>query len=202
MSTPSSDDQPTTVLPQTGEEPTVTAAPATRRARLWERRVPARIGRARTSTVVIGALFVLLFGLDAGLPQDPYVTVPLPNGDTVRVRSSQLSTAPASPSTTPPATTSEAPASTSTDETPSSTTEAPSSTEPDDTSTTPEETSGETSEETSEETTTQAPATTSEAPATTSDAPAPSPSVESAPEPVAPEPVAPEPEPEPVAPTS
>jgi hypothetical protein len=181
MSTPSSDDQPTTVLPQTGEEPTVTAAPATRRARLWERRVPARIGRARTSTVVIGALFVLLFGLNAGLPQDPYVTVPLPNGDTVRVRSSQISTAPPAPSTTPPATTSEAPASTTSGATTTSPpTPSAGTTEPEDTGTTSERTS------TSEATTSRPPASRTPAP-TTSSAPA---SV--APGSVAPDPVDPD----------
>ena len=105
------DELPTTVVPQqTVEQPAVTTAPATRRARMWNRKLPARIGRARTSTVVIGCLFVLLGGLNFVLPeQDPYVTVPTSDGGTVRVRQSQYTPAPTSPSTTAPAPTSSVP---------------------------------------------------------------------------------------------
>ena len=75
MSRPS-DDVPTTVIPQqTAEQPPMATAPATERSRVWPRRLPARIGRARTSTVVIGGLFLLLGGLNIVLPEDPYVTV-------------------------------------------------------------------------------------------------------------------------------
>jgi len=59
----SSDDQPTTVRQVTAEQPAVTAVPATPRTRIWQRKVPARIGRARTSTVVISCLWLLLFAL-------------------------------------------------------------------------------------------------------------------------------------------
>jgi hypothetical protein len=177
MSRHSPDEQPTTVLQQpTAEQPGVTAVPATRRTRIWQRRVPSRIGRARTSTVTIGCLFVLLSGLNYSLPQDPYVTVPLPDGGSVRVRSSQLSPAPTAPSTTPPSTpTTEAPASTST----SAPTTAPSrsttprsstaTTPPEDqqepTTTAPQTTRGQTSEEApsaSRAPTTRAPATTAQ----------------------------------------
>jgi hypothetical protein len=105
MSRHSDDEQPTTVLQQpTAEQPSVTTGPATRRARIFQRRLPARIGRARTSTLIIGALWVLLFALNSTLPQDPLVTVDLPNGNSVQVRSSQISTAPSTPTATPSAT--------------------------------------------------------------------------------------------------
>jgi hypothetical protein len=189
MSTPFSDDQPTTVQRHTAEQPTVTAAAATRRTRLWERKVPARLGRARTSTVVIGALFVLLFGLNSTLPQDTYTTVQLPNGDSVRVRSSQISTAPAAPSTTPPATTSETPAAPSSS-TPTS--QAPPTTSGQQTGTTPPRTTNAPQETT--RTSTTPPATTSRAPATTTPAPTTSVAPGSvAPGSVAPESVAPTP---------
>jgi hypothetical protein len=138
------DDLPTTVIPQqTVEQPAVSTAPATRRSRVWQRKLPQRIGRARTSTVIIGCLFVLLGGLNFVLPEDPYVDVPLPDGSSVRVRSSQYTPAPAAPTTTT------APAPTS--RVPSTTTSAPTSTRA--TTTAPEEDEEETG-------TTTAPATT------------------------------------------
>ena len=113
------DEQPTTVLPQqTVEQPSVTTSPATRRARTWHRRIPARIGRARSSTVVIGALFVVLGGLNLVLPTDPYVTVPTDYGD-VRVRSSQLTRTPT------PTPTSQVPTGPATDDAPDTTAPAP-----------------------------------------------------------------------------
>ncbi|GAB4080940.1 hypothetical protein GCU67_05165 [Modestobacter muralis] len=120
------DDRPTTVLPQqTVEQPSVTTSPATRRSYTWHRRIPARIGRARTSTVVIGALFVLLGGLNVVLPTDPYVTVPTEYGD-VRVRSSQLARTPA-PTSTPASEAPSLPATTEAPET-TATTSAPGTT--------------------------------------------------------------------------
>ena len=83
-----SDEQPTTVLPQsTVEQPSVTTSPATRRSYTWHHRIPARIGRARSSTVIIGALFVLLGGLNVVLPQRDSGTTPvvLPSGRTIDV---------------------------------------------------------------------------------------------------------------------
>uniref|UniRef100_UPI00110CA883 hypothetical protein n=1 Tax=Modestobacter excelsi TaxID=2213161 RepID=UPI00110CA883 len=81
MTRPSPDEHPTTVLPQpTLEQPTVVTAPATRRARVWQH-IPSRVGRARTSTLVIGCLFVLLLGVNAALPRDAGGTVPVTTSD-------------------------------------------------------------------------------------------------------------------------
>jgi hypothetical protein len=87
------DEHPTTVLPQqTVEQPSVTTSPSTGRAGTWHSRIPARIGRARSSTVIIGALFVLLGGLNAVLPQEDSGTtqVVLPSGKTVDVPNSAI----------------------------------------------------------------------------------------------------------------
>jgi hypothetical protein len=86
-------EQPTTVLPQqTVEQPSVTTSPATGRVGSWHSRIPARIGRARTSTVVIGALFVLLGGLNVALSQEDSGTtqVVLPSGKTVDIPTSAI----------------------------------------------------------------------------------------------------------------
>jgi hypothetical protein len=114
MSTP--DERPTTVLPQqTVEQPAVTTAPATRRNRVWQRKLPSRIGRARTSTLVIGSLFVLLFALNATLPRDEGASVPvvLPSGQTAYVNQSDLPSGAVPATTAPVATTAPAPARTS-----------------------------------------------------------------------------------------
>jgi hypothetical protein len=115
MTGPSSDEQPTTVLPQsTPERPAVTVAPATRRARIWQRKVPARIGRARTSTVVIGCLFVLLSAINSTLPQPDAgsTSVVLPSGRTVSVPNTALPSD-VRPTTAAPAGTTAAPSATS-----------------------------------------------------------------------------------------
>lgn len=185
MSTPS-DDAPTTVLQQqTVEQPAVTTAPATRRTRVWQRKLPPRIGRARTSTVVIGCLYVLLFALNSSLPQVDTRTVSVSyNGRTVQVPVSAL------PSDARP-TSGNAPTAPGTSQAPASTSSGPSSTQGPRTSagtgtTAPTGTSTTTSgQRSAPATTTRAPAPTSEAPTTeapTSEAPAPT----SAPEPVAP----------------
>ncbi|MBB3677625.1 hypothetical protein [Modestobacter versicolor] len=150
------DEQPTTVIPQqTVEQPAVSTAPATRRTGIWQH-VPARIGRARTSTVVIGCLFVLLFALNAALPRDEgqTTTVTTSDGRTVEVPCSYVSCDTATPTPTPtptpgttaptttrapatsaPSTTSRAPETTEEQEeqettTPTTTTRAPSSSAP------------------------------------------------------------------------
>lgn len=87
MST-SSDDQPTKVLPQAAaDQPSAVAAPATRRSPTWHQRVPSHIGRARTSTVVLGGLFVVLFVLNLFLPsQDSGTrTITTSDGETLEV---------------------------------------------------------------------------------------------------------------------
>jgi hypothetical protein len=174
MTTPPPD-QPTRVIPQvTAEQPQVSTAPATRRARLWEHRLPARIGRARTSTVVIGCLWVLFFALHGVVAPDPveYTTVTDANtGAEIRVPASLV---PSAPSTTAPATTPPAesptsdvlpPAGTSTPPEPRSTTAAPRSTTPAPSTTAPRSTSTPPEED--------EPAPTTQAP-TTSREPAPS----------------------------
>jgi hypothetical protein len=169
MSRHSPDEQPTTVLQQpTAEQPGVTAVPATRRTRIWQRKVPSRIGRARTSTVIIGCLFVLLSALNSTLPQPDSRTVPVTyNGRTINVPVSALPSD-ARPTTTAPTTTAPTPASPST----SASTTAPSR------STTPRSSTATTPPEDQQEPTTTAPQTTrrqtSEAAPTTSRAPAPS----------------------------
>ena len=173
MSTPQ-DDLPTTVIPQqTVEQPEVTTAPATRRARIWQRRLPARIGRARTSTVIIGCLFVLLGGLNFVLPQeDPYVVVPTSDGGTVRVRESQYTPAPTTPSTTAPAPTSEAPATTTSRPTGTRTTStAPEDEEETGTTTAPSTTPRTTSAPAPSSTSSSRASSTSRAPSTTAPAP-------------------------------
>ena len=143
MSTPSPDQQPTRVLPQqTAEEPVVSTAPATRRARIWAH-VPARVGRARTSTLVIGCLFVLLMALNAALPRDEGTTTTVTdsNGRVFEIPSSYVPSVPTTPApapapgTTPAPATTSAPARTSStpqtsdaepESTPSETTRAPS----------------------------------------------------------------------------
>jgi hypothetical protein len=154
---PSPDHRPTSVLPQqTVEQPAVTTAPATRRSRIWSH-VPARLGRARTSTVVIGCLFVLLLAVNAALPREAGGSVPvvLPSGQTVDVPRSALPED-AVPATTAPTRT--APASTpAPTSAPAATSRAPQTTEDD-----PESTPSET---------TRAPNRSSSAPATTSRAP-------------------------------
>ncbi|MCW2509522.1 MAG: hypothetical protein JWP68_2670 [Modestobacter sp.] len=177
MTTPSPDEQPTQILLQaTVGQPAVTTVPATRRARIWQRRVPARVGRARTSTVVIGCLFVLLFALNSALPQPDSGTtnVVLPSGQTVPVPNSALPSD-ARPTTTAPTTTSQAPASTATSTTapasttgsPRSTTDEPTTTAPRTTTATPRTASTAPDRTTSTPTTSRAPASSSAAPATT-----------------------------------
>ncbi|TWH74737.1 hypothetical protein JD78_03282 [Modestobacter roseus] len=77
MSTP--DEQPTTVQNRTAEQPDIATAPESARTPVWRRRPPARLGRARTSTVVLGVLFVTFFALWLGIRPE-YVDVPLPGG--------------------------------------------------------------------------------------------------------------------------
>lgn len=156
MTTPS-DEQPTTVLPQqTAEQPAATAAPATRRTSVWHRHVPARIGRARTSTLVIGGLFVVLFVLNLLLPRPDggTSTVTTSDGRTIEVPNSLLpsdarTTTTPTPTSTPTAPSSPVPQDDGEDEEPVPT---PTRT----TSRTPAQTS------TPTQTTTRAPATTSQ----------------------------------------
>lgn len=163
MSTPSGD-QPTRVLPSTAEQPPATTA-APQPATFWRQRVPAHLGRARTSTVVLAVLFVAFFALYVLVrPAVEYTTVRTESGQTVRVPVSELAptTGPAEP-TEPAAPTTEAPDNTDPGEPtggtePEETTSQrtpPASTSPDE-----EEPTGSTTSP--EPTTTRAPATTEE----------------------------------------
>lgn len=100
-------DPPTRALPATAapEPPPPPSAPAPAPASFWRQRVPARIGRARTSTVVLGVLFVVLAALYVLVrPDVEYTTVTTDTGQTVRVPVSQLgpATEPAAPTTSAP----------------------------------------------------------------------------------------------------
>jgi hypothetical protein len=124
MSRPTPDEQPTRVIPrQTVEQPAVSTAPATRRAGAWHKRLPARIGRARTSTVVISCLFLVLFALNSALPGEATGTTPVTTSDgrVIQVPNSVLpSQARSTPTPTAPVT-SRAPATTQEPAAPSST---------------------------------------------------------------------------------
>jgi hypothetical protein len=178
VTTPSPDEHPTQVQQATAQQPSVTTAPATRRARIMQHRLPARIGPARTSTVIIGCLFVLLFALNSALPQPDTGTTPvvLQSGRTVEVPNSALPSD-ARPTTTAPTTTSQAPVSTATSTTapasttgsPRSTTDEPTTTAPRTATTTPRTASTAPDQTTSTPTTSRAPASSSAAPATTAD---------------------------------
>ena len=161
-----SDDAPTTVLPQqTVEQPSVTTSPATRRTYTWHRRIPARIGRARTSTIVIAALFVLLGGLNLALPEEDTGTTPVTTSDgrTVLVPNSALPSEARStptPTTSAPAEPTQAPETSA----PASTTRAPRTTADEEETTTPARSSA--AEETTTPTTSAAPTSSSRSTAT------------------------------------
>jgi hypothetical protein len=184
VTTPSPDEHPTQVQQATAQQPSVTTAPATRRARIMQRRLPARIGPARTSTVIIGCLFVLLFALNSALPKADNGTVPVTyNGRTVNIPLSALpsdarptTTAPATPTTQAPAPASSpqpgtAPA-TTTSGAPRTTTSAPRTPTDQPTTTAPRSTTAPREEQTTPApTTSRAPTSASRAPVTTDEAP-------------------------------
>jgi len=63
-------DPPTSVIPAQAGRPAVPgASPAPPGNPWWRRRVPSKLGRARTSTVVIGVAWLVMFGLNVSLPQ-------------------------------------------------------------------------------------------------------------------------------------
>jgi hypothetical protein len=172
------DDQPTTVQQQTAVQPAVTAMPATRRSRLWPGgRLPARIGPARTSTLVLGFLFVLLFALYVAVRPDPveYTTVTTTSGQTLRVPASDVLPPPTTPVPAPestPVETSAPPASTSVPaDTTGTDTTSPTTTGRGQSTTTGNRPTDE-EPATSAPATSRAPAPTSRAPEPTSEAPA------------------------------
>ncbi|WP_448615155.1 hypothetical protein [Modestobacter sp. URMC 112] len=149
---------PAAAPPPPSSEPS-SSAPAP--ASFWRQRVPARIGRARTSTVVLGVLFVVLATLYVLVrPDVEYTTVTTETGQTVRVPVSQLgpTTEPAEPATP----TTEAPVETGPSAVPTTTDPAEPTTSRD---TAPAPTTAEEETEptgTTRETTSEAPATTEE----------------------------------------
>lgn len=157
---PTPDEQPTT------EVPVVTAEPATRRRpRLLPRRVPARIGRARTSTLVLALLFVAAFFSWDPTLMSTSLSDPAPASTTQPAVPDEPTQAPATttsepvPTTTPQGTT---PSTTAPTTTSRPTTTAPSTTAPDDETaptTTPAPTTTAPAPTTSSAPTTQAPAT-------------------------------------------
>jgi hypothetical protein len=153
----SPDHQRTRELPSTAEAPAATTDVAPP-VRFWRQKVPAHIGRARISTLLLGVLFLALFALYLGVRPAAveYTTVETTSGQTVRVPVSELSQTPEPTGPTEPAApTSEVPE----PGTPTGTTGPPATTAPRSTPSQPEEDDG---------TTTQAP-TTTRAPATTTD---------------------------------
>jgi cytoskeletal protein RodZ len=123
MTTPH-EEQPQTEVAAT---PSVTTAPP--RARWRFANVPSRLGRARTSTVVLAVLFVAVFVLWVYVRPE---TVATPAGTTNDVNGP---VAPATTSSAPPTTTSEAPATTDPTTTAPSETTTESSTPTDETTT-------------------------------------------------------------------
>lgn len=85
------------------EQPTVSTAPPPVRPRNWWSTIPRHLGRARTSTVVIGVLFLALFALYLNVRPDPERTATT-GGDT-EVTEPATPTGSTTPATTPPATT-------------------------------------------------------------------------------------------------
>ena len=85
------------------EQPAVRTAPPAARTQRWWTAIPSHLGRARTSTVVLGVLFVAIFALYLNVRPDPVPTAP---GDETSVTKPARTTSGATtPSTTTPATT-------------------------------------------------------------------------------------------------
>jgi hypothetical protein len=112
----------------TAEQPAVSTAPA--RSRWHWSAIPTHLGRARTSTCVLSALFLLIGALYLNVKPEPVATAT--TTETGNQQPAQTST-PAPP--TAPETTTEAPA-TTTDEAPTTTDEAPTTTTTTDSTTT------------------------------------------------------------------
>ena len=115
MTTPQ-EEQPATRAPGT---PTVSTAPPRSRWRLGT--VPSHVGPARTSTLVLAVLFVLVAALWIGVRPDPVQVAPTGGTGTVPVQQQPTTRAPTTaPRTTTTAPTTTAPASTSVGRTTSS----------------------------------------------------------------------------------
>jgi hypothetical protein len=108
------------------ETPSVSTAPPPSRPHRWWSSIPSHLGRARTSTVVMAALFLAIGALYFNVRPDP--VQPATTGDTVQTTPPARTTAP--PTTTAPGTT--APETTTPEEVPTTTAtdELPTTTEP------------------------------------------------------------------------
>ncbi len=120
---------PTRVLRSTARQPPPPPAAPAPPAHFWRQRVPAHIGRARTSTLVLGLLFVVFAALYVLVRPAPveYTTVETTSGQTVRVPVSELDPTTEPPSPAPPTSEAPTPTETSAPESPEETT-APTST--------------------------------------------------------------------------
>ncbi|GAA3158488.1 hypothetical protein GCM10010531_07380 [Blastococcus jejuensis] len=103
------------------DQPTVSTAPPPARPHRWWSGIPSHLGRARTSTAVLGVLFLALFALYLNVRPDPEGTTTT-GGDTPVTEPATTTggTTPAPTTTTPPA-----PTSTAVPTTPEDTTTAP-----------------------------------------------------------------------------
>jgi hypothetical protein len=89
------------------ETPSVSTAPPPSRPHRWWSSIPSHLGKARTSTVVLAALFLAIGALYLNVRPDP--VQPATSGGTVQTTAPARTTAP--PSTTAPETTAPAPTS-------------------------------------------------------------------------------------------
>lgn len=95
------------------EQPLVSTAPPPARPHRWWSTIPRHLGRARTSTALIGVLFLALFALYLNVRPDPEGTTTT-GGDTEVTEPARTtgSTTPTPPATTPPAPSTVAPTTT------------------------------------------------------------------------------------------
>jgi outer membrane biosynthesis protein TonB len=104
------------------EAPSVSTAPPPSRPHRWWSSIPSHLGRARTSTVVMAALFLAIGALYLNVRPDP--VAPGNTGTTVQTPTTPRTTTPA-PTTTAPETTAPAP---TTEELPTPTEDLPTTT--------------------------------------------------------------------------
>ena len=100
-------DDPTREQPPV--EPTVTTAPAPGRPHGWWSAIPRHLGRARTSTVVIGLLFLAIGALYLTVKPEPVASTPAGGDSGV---TEPTTTTGSTPTTPPPTTTQPAPTTT------------------------------------------------------------------------------------------
>src|SRR5215218_4819751 len=94
------------------EAPSVSTAPPPSRPHRWWSSIPSHLGKARTSTVVLGVLFLAIGALYLNVRPDP--VQPATTGGTVQTTAPARTTAPGTtaPETTTPGPTTEPPTTT------------------------------------------------------------------------------------------